>query len=312
MRHECSSFGVEPRRPQARWAVLFSLVFGACASGGGSDIPVIPSINSSPTNTRSPGKFVWYDLLTEDVDGAKRFYGDLFGWRFSGVDGGDAVSIASLNGRQVASIVSLENTEQDIDGAAWFSSVSVDDVDEASARARRGGTLNVEPTELPNRGRYAVVHDPLGAVLVLLRATGGDPVERDDFEPGEFLWTELWTTDARQAVTYYESVLGYTAEFMGVEPRPYFLMSRDGEPRAGIGELPRGDAEAAWLPYIAVTDAQAIADRVESLGGELIIAPDAMIRGSAAVLADPSGAIFAVQEWPVPVEGADDRREDSR
>jgi predicted enzyme related to lactoylglutathione lyase len=255
---------------------------------------------------------VWYDLLTEDVEGARQFYGELFGWRFTGVDGGDAVTIARVNGREVAAIVSLEGTQQEIDGAAWFSSVSVSDVDDASARARRGGTLNVEPRDLPNRGRYAVIHDPLGAAFVLLRATGGDPVDRDDFEPGEFLWTELWTTDARQAVAYYEAVLGYTAEFMGVEPRPYFLMSRDGEPRAGIGELPPGEARAAWVPYITVTDAQAIADRVEGLGGELLVAPDAMIRGSAAVMADPSGAIFAVQEWPVPDEGAGGRREDWR
>lgn len=311
MRHrEISSRGLS-RVPVALWAIMLPLASGACASGGGSDIPVIPSINPSPTNTQSPGKFVWYDLITNDVDGARTFYGELFDWEFRGVDGGDAVTMARVNGREVASIVALDETRQELDGAAWFSSVSVADVDDATGRARLGGSINVEPTDLPERGRYAVLHDPLGAPLVLLRANGGDPVDRDDFEPGEFLWTELWTTDARQAVSYYEAVLGYSAEFMGVEPRPYFLMSRDGEPRAGIGELPEGSARSAWLPYIAVADAQAIADRVEALGGELLIAPDAMIRGSAAVMADPSGAIFAVQEWPVPDE-AEGGREEAR
>ncbi len=301
---------IRQKTPAVLWAVFLSFALGACASGGGNDIPVLPSINPGPTNSQHPGKFVWYDLVTEDVEGAKRFYGELFDWRFRGVGGGDAVTIARVNGREIASIVALDKTEQALDGAAWFSSVSVTDVDDATRRARRGGTVNVEPRDLPDRGRYSVVNGPGGAPIVLLRASGGDPADRDDFEPGEFLWTELWTDDARTAVAYYEAVLGYEGEFTGVDPRPYFLMSRDGEPRAGIGELPEGDAEAAWLPYIAVTDAQAVADRVERLGGEVLIAPDAMIRGSAAVMADPSGAIFAVQEWPVPDESGDDARKD--
>ncbi|MFV1986508.1 MAG: VOC family protein [Gemmatimonadota bacterium] len=297
------------------WAILLPFALGACASasGGGNDIPVLPSINASPTDDQHLGKFVWYDLVTKDVEGAKRFYGELFGWRFQRVEGGDAVTIARVNGRGIASIVALDETRQTLEGAVWFSSVSVADVDEATRRAQRGGTVNVEPTDLPDRGRYSVVKGPDGAPIVLLRASGGDPEDRDDFEPGEFLWTELWTHDARAAVAYYETVLGYVGEFTGVDPRPYFLMSRDGAPRAGIGELPEGNAEAAWLPYIAVTDAQAIADRVEGLGGEVLIAPDVMIRGSAAVMADPSGAIFAVQEWPVPDESGDgDRKDGSR
>ncbi|MDX1395675.1 MAG: VOC family protein [Gemmatimonadota bacterium] len=288
--------------------ILLPALFAACASGGGGggQIGPIPSLNPTPTNLEYPGKFVWHDLITDDVEGAKRFYAELFGWEYRELDGGDAIHVVRANGREIATIVATYETEQDVEGAVWFSSVSVADVDAATGRARRGGTINVEPRDLPDRGRYAVVNDPAGARVVLLRASGGDPEDRDDFEPGEFLWTELWTPDARQAVAFYEDVLGYTPEFLGVEPRPYFLMTRDGAPRAGIGELPEGSsAEAAWLPYIAVADAQAIADRVESLGGELLIAPGAMIRGSAAVMADPSGALFAVQEWPVPDESGD-------
>ena len=36
-----------------------------------------------------PGRFVWHDLLTKDVAGARRFYGELLGWRFEDTKRGD-------------------------------------------------------------------------------------------------------------------------------------------------------------------------------------------------------------------------------
>lgn len=34
-----------------------------------------------------PGKFVWFDLATDDQAGARAFYGTVFGWRFRPVEG---------------------------------------------------------------------------------------------------------------------------------------------------------------------------------------------------------------------------------
>ncbi|MDH3732066.1 MAG: VOC family protein [Gemmatimonadota bacterium] len=281
-----------------------ALTVSGCASGGGAEPAAIPPLASPPTNEIEPGRFVWYDLVTEDVDAARRFYGALFGWEFTEVDG-DRLHIVTVNGRDIASIIDLEDTVQEIEGAAWFSSVSVLDVDAAAAEASRGGTLNVQPTDAPNRGRYSVIEDPHGALLVLLRATGGDPVEHDEIGSGEFLWTELWTSDAREAVSWYESLLDYESDFTGDDRRQYWLMSRAGEPRAGIGQLPF-EADPAWLPYVAVADAEGTVDRVVELGGEVLIRPEATVRGSTAVIVDPNGGILAVQEWPLPDEGSDD------
>ena len=32
------------------------------------------------TADRTPGRFVWYDLVTNDIPAARAFYGELFGW----------------------------------------------------------------------------------------------------------------------------------------------------------------------------------------------------------------------------------------
>ena len=45
-------------------------VFGA--------LPPIPG-GGKPT----PSRVIWHDLLTADPAGAQRFYGGLFGWRFT-------------------------------------------------------------------------------------------------------------------------------------------------------------------------------------------------------------------------------------
>src|SRR5215510_8485289 len=50
------------------------------------------AIAASPVDAADPveeGRFVWHDLLTKDVNAAKRFYGELFGWRFEDIRRGD-------------------------------------------------------------------------------------------------------------------------------------------------------------------------------------------------------------------------------
>ena len=47
-----------------------------------------------------PGTFSWSDLQTDDLDGAKRFYGDLLGWSYADIPiGDDAVWVLRGNGK---------------------------------------------------------------------------------------------------------------------------------------------------------------------------------------------------------------------
>jgi len=288
-------------------ALLLLLAFRA-SPGAGQEPPIFPAIAATPTNRHEPGRFVWYDLVTEDVAAAKRFYGELFGWEFRSDPDNRLFTVITLNDVPIGGIVFEDETGWDLTAARWFSSVSVDDVDEAVDAARdRAATIDVPPSDLPDRGRYSVLHDPQGAALVLLRATGGDPATSPEFGAGEFLWTELWTRDATAAVSFYEAVLGYEAEFTGDETRKYFVMSREGRPRAGIGQLPPVEADPAWLPYVAVRSVREIVRRVPELGGKVILAPEAIRLGSAALIADPMGGVIAVQEWP---QGEGDAEED--
>src|SRR3982751_5985473 len=75
-----------------------------------------------------PGTFSWVDLSTPDAEGAKAFYGGLFGWDFRDdeIPGGGVYTMCLREGDEVGAIV-----EQGAQPAHWHNYVSV-----ASAAAR--------------------------------------------------------------------------------------------------------------------------------------------------------------------------------
>jgi predicted enzyme related to lactoylglutathione lyase len=270
----------------------------ACAGGGRQ----IPPLTPEPTEVHYLGKFVWYDLLTHQVAEVERFYGELFGWAFEGGYGksGD-FTLITHQGRPIGGIAYVDTLPGGISRARWVPSLSVADVDETvEAALAAGGVVYFEPENLGQRGRIAVIGDPQGAVVAFVRSAGGDPVEVEPRE-GEWLWTELWTRDLDAAVSFYSSLIGYEVETVDVSVlQDYTVLRRDGRARAGVRQLPWEEVLPNWLPYVRVADPAAIANRVEPLGGRVIIAPADSIRaGSVALIADPSGGVLAVQKWPV-------------
>jgi predicted enzyme related to lactoylglutathione lyase len=64
--------------------------------------------------------------------------------------------------------------------------------------------------------------------------------------------------------------------------------------------LPPKGVRTTWLAYVLVKDPAAQATRAESLGGKVLLAPRQDLRkGSLAIVADPSGAVLALQRWPI-------------
>jgi len=71
--------------------------------------------------------------------------------------------------------------------------------------------------------------------------------------------------------------------------------------RAGLFQLPpsASEVEPNWLPYILVDDPAPFVSRVATLGGRVVLPPAAERRNnSLAVVADPGGAVFALQKYP--------------
>lgn len=278
------------------------LVLGVCvlAAGCGGLRPSVPPLNPRPTETREFGKFVWHDLVTNDAEAAKRFYGELFGWTFETVLGNEQYALASHGGRNVAGILPARESDG-VNRSQWIGYVSVENVETTVAAVRAaGGSVYVEPREIPGRGRYAVVGDPRGAPLALLRSASGDPPDREPAN-GEWLWNELWTRDASASMAFYESLLGYRRTTVELPAGGDYLVLNNerGNARAGVLQHQLQQVPQNWLPYIRVADVAAIVARVPGLGGRVIYAPNQNTRnGTVAIIADPSGAAVTIQEWP--------------
>ena len=84
---------------------------------------------------------------------AKRFDGELLGWRFEDTKRGDRPYVLALfGGTLAAGIVDISANANA--GPQWMSHMSVADVDKAVAQARSdGGKVLVEPRNFPTPAR---------------------------------------------------------------------------------------------------------------------------------------------------------------
>ncbi|GGW97367.1 VOC family protein [Streptomyces lomondensis] len=116
---------------------------------------------------REPSTLSWFGLSTPDVDGAKAFYAQVFGWTAAVPPAGGAVAHLTF----VGGVAEFGGITSRPEGAAgWTLHFGVADVDSASATAvALGGTVVSEPAEAPGVGRIAVLKDPAGVTFALVR-----------------------------------------------------------------------------------------------------------------------------------------------
>src|SRR5258708_12926854 len=124
------------------------------------------------------GSFVWYELMTTDAAAAETFYKSVIGWNAQDAGYLDfRYTLLSVGETQVAGLMTLPKEASNAGAKpGWMGYVAVDDVDDYAARfTKAGGTVHRAPADIPRVGRFAVVADPQGAVIVLFKATGPSP-----------------------------------------------------------------------------------------------------------------------------------------
>lgn len=247
-----------------------------------------------------PGKFVWFEHQSADQAAAQRFHAALFGWRTNNVQMGE---------RSYTLIVAGERPIGGYDGdlAAgphWRAYLSVADVDAACATAASAGATVVEaPTNYGEVGRAAVLRDSAGAEVALWRASTGDPADDMNLPAGRFCWNELYADDPVAAVRFYEQVGGYSGhDTMDMGPQGnYYIVKTGTTGRAGIMAKPVPQQPSMWVPYVTVTDPDAIAAQARALGATVCVEPmDIPNVGRFAMFIDPTGVTTGVIRLTMP------------
>ncbi len=255
----------------------------------------------SERTSYAPGTPCWVDLATPDMEGAERFYGELFGWEIPELPNSSEMGgyrRAKKNGKDVAGAMPLMQEGQP---PAWSTYVSVDDAD-AIGRAiqENGGTMIAEPMAVASYGRLAVFTDPEGAFFGIWEPADFAGAELVN-EPGCFGWNELGTRDTAAAKEFYGKVFGWGH---ADEPSPRvgtYTVWKVGEDMVG-GMLDLNalgmpaEVPANWLVYFIVEDADAAVEKVQDGGGTVMNGPIDIPVGRFAVVADPFGAVFAVMQ----------------
>jgi len=119
------------------------------------------------------GMFCWDELMTNDVEKAKAFYAELFGWTSeTHAAGGGEYHVLNQGERQIGGIMQI--AEGAPHPPMWMPYVATDDVRAGCEKAKSlGATIYVEPQEIPGTGRFCVFGDPQGASIALFQGVRG-------------------------------------------------------------------------------------------------------------------------------------------
>jgi predicted enzyme related to lactoylglutathione lyase len=249
------------------------------------------------TSTRLANRVAWVDIASKDAEGSRSFYSGLFGWdaevnpdpQYGGY------ALAGIGGRDVAGIGPAQDPNAP---TAWSIYIGTDDVADLAPRVTAaGGTVIAEPFPVGDQGQMAVFQDPTGAFISAWQGSrmGGFQTEGE----GTFAWAELNTRAIDQAISFYETVFGWTHDTMpsgaGMPDYTTFYASGDGV----AGAMPMDAAMPAhipsyWMPYFAASDVDAAFDKATGLGAQEMVAPTDFPRGRFAIVSDPQGAMFGL------------------
>jgi hypothetical protein len=116
----------------------------------------------TPKPDVGPGRIAWFDITTTNLPQSKEFYGKLFNWQFTPVEGTDLAAEIVAGGTAIGTLRVAEGTITPFDGVVY---VQVAELEASCAKAKElGGTV---PPGFPfnlsdDRGAIALVVDPSG------------------------------------------------------------------------------------------------------------------------------------------------------
>ncbi len=252
---------------------------------------------TQPQIENAPGSFCWIELATTDGEGAKKFYSELFGWEpQDNPMGPDMVyTMLTLNGKLVGALYQKGAEMKDVP-THWASYVHTTSADETAAKAKSlGANVMMEPFDVAEHGRMAVISDPTGAIFSIWQPKQHKGIEVRG-EIGSLCWNELLTNDTAKAADFYTKLFGWTTK-SDSGAMPYTEWINGDEHIGGMMQIQpqMGPIPPNWGIYIAVDDCDATAAKAVSLGGRQYVPPTDIEKvGRFAVLSDPQGGVFNI------------------
>ena len=252
---------------------------------------------TTPRHEYKEGAPCWVDLATPDLDGARRFYGALFGWTLDPPSPQFAGYVnARIDGEVVAGVMPMPDRP-----SGWGVWLSTRDIDAATRRlVDAGGTPLMPKHAVGSLGSMLMATDAVGATVGLWQPGDHRGSARFDVH-GAMCWHELYTRDGAAADRFYRALFGYQQHAVDTDKGfNYAMYDLDGQTVCGRLQMTAawGDIPAHWLTYFAVSDLEAALACVRAQGGKVLHGPTDSPHGPNATVTDPFGAVLAVIQRP--------------
>lgn len=293
-------------RARVGFLIIGAMTIGTLVSTLRAETPFPPFNNPSVQRTIE-GKVIWIDLFTADVKAAAEFYTRTFGWTSEEIKIREVEYILMRNfGRPVAGLVHRRKVRGESAEGLWVAYLSVNSISKAIIASKgQGAQVLVEPGVLDGRGGHAVIADPEGSIIGILKSMSGDP---PDFQPmpGDFAWSNLLSRNEDAAARFYRSVFNYDPlQVDDTDKVNQYYLASDDYARIGIGALNNDDdATPGWIHFIRVRNLEKTLNKALDAGAKTLVEPTAnLFDGRVAVIADPVGAAVGLIEW-TETEGA--------
>src|SRR5690242_8868264 len=119
---------------------------------------------------------------------------------------------------------------------------------------------------------------------------------------GTFCWPELASSDAAASKKFYSSLFGWDHEDHHMPDGDYTMFRLEGEGVGALYQIQEDRMKAGvhphWNSYVAVADADHIAEQCAFLGGKVLMQPFEAGSDRMANLEDPFGALFDLRSQP--------------
>lgn len=247
------------------------------------------------------GSPIWYELLTKDIDASVAFYGDVIGW--TAADSGQAdrsYRILSANGTGIGGMMQLTD-QMCAHGArpVWLGYIGVDDVDAASAAITGdGGTILMQPQDIPGVGRFAMFADRQGVPSYVMKGfVDGTSTAFSQNLAGHCSWNELVTSDQADALSFYARHFGWSkGDVMPMGAMgDYQFITHHGTTIGAMMTRPPESPPPGWNYYFRVADFDAATARATKAGATIVHGPSEVPGGDYIINAiDPQGVSFAL------------------
>ena len=193
----------------------------------------------------SHGRFVWYELMTTDIEAAKAFYASVVGWGARDASmRGSTFSLFTVGESPVAGLMNVPEDARRMGATPhWIGYVGVDDVDAAVDQIKQlGGAVYVPPTDVPDISRFSVVADPQMATLALVKGQKSSRAQSAGLgAPGRVGWHELLAADWEKAFAFYSELFGWQKadSHIGDDGHVSGVLRRSGDDRRHVQQASR-------------------------------------------------------------------------